>query len=230
MKISILSLFPEFFTSALQSSMLKRAIESGIIEVELVNIRDFAEGKHKVVDDRPFGGGPGMLMKADPIVKAIESVKNDNSHVVYLSPQGEVLNAKKCETMAKSYAHLILLCGHYEGIDQRAIDLMVDEEISIGDYVLTSGMIPALVLLDGTLRFIEGGVGNSDSAYQDSFHAAEGFKGPQYTRPAVYKEIEVPKVLQSGNHQDIAEWRKRKGTDKTKDRENKNTRMASCIR
>ncbi len=230
MKISILSLFPDFFTSALQSSMLKRAIENGIIEVELVNVRDFGEGKHKIVDDRPFGGGPGMLMKVDPIVKAIESVKTDKSHVIYLSPQGEVLSAKKCEAMAKSHTHLILLCGHYEGIDQRAIDLMVDEEISIGDYVLTSGMIPALVLLDGTLRFIEGGVGNSDSAYQDTFHGEEGLKGPQYTRPAVYKEIEVPKVLQSGNHQEIAVWRKERGALRTKDRENKNTRMASCIR
>lgn len=230
MKLSILSLFPDFFTSALQSSMLKRAIDNKIIEVELVNIRDFGEGKHKIVDDRPYGGGPGMLMKADPIVQAIESVKTEKSHVIYLSPQGEVLNAKKCERLAKESRHLILLCGHYEGIDQRVIDLMVDEEISIGDYVLTSGMIPALVLLDGTLRFIEGGVGNSDSAYQDTFHGVEGLKGPQYTRPAVYRRIEVPKVLQSGNHQEIAEWRKERGALRTKDRENKNTRMASCIR
>lgn len=230
MKITILSLFPEFFTSMLESSMLARAISSGVIDVELVNIRDWGEGKHKIVDDRPFGGGPGMLMKADPVVKAIESVKTDNSHVIYLSPGGDVLNAKKCESLAKSYEHLILLCGHYEGIDERILDLCVDEEISIGEFVLTSGMLPALVLLDGTLRFLEGGVGNSESAYGDSFHNGEGVKAPQYTRPAVYNGLEVPKVLQSGNHKEIQKWREEAGAIRNLKRENKITRKASCIR
>jgi tRNA (guanine37-N1)-methyltransferase len=229
MKITILSLFPEFFKSMLETSMLKRAIEHGVLEVELVNIRDFGEGKHKIVDDRPFGGGPGMLMKVEPIVKAIESVRGEHSYVIYLSPGGKLLNAKKCEMMAKNHSHLILLCGHYEGIDQRVIDLEVDEEISIGDYVLTSGMIPALVLLDGTLRFLEGGVGNSDSVYFDTFHIEEELKGPQYTRPAVYKELEVPKVLQSGNHQEIALWRKKAGVERAQKREHIKTRMKECI-
>jgi tRNA (guanine37-N1)-methyltransferase len=226
MKITILSLFPEFFKSMLETSMLKRAIEKGVIELELVNIRDFGVGKHKVVDDKPFGGGPGMLMKPEPVIKAIDSVRTDDSHVIFFSPGGELLHAKKCEGLAKTHKHLILLCGHYEGIDQRIVDLAVDEEISIGDYVLTSGMIPALVLLDGTLRFLEGGVGNSDSAYGDTFHLDKGLKGPQYTRPAVFKEVEVPKVLQSGNHKEIALWRKKAGAERTLKREHIKTRMA----
>ncbi|MCH9617664.1 MAG: tRNA (guanine-N(1)-)-methyltransferase [Chlamydiia bacterium] len=226
MKITILSLFPEFFKSMLETSMLKRAVEKGVIELELVNIRDFGEGKHKVVDDKPFGGGPGMLMKPEPVIKAIDSVRTDDSHVIFFSPGGELLRAKKCERLAKTHKHLILLCGHYEGIDQRIIDLAVDEEISIGDYVLTSGMIPALVLLDGTLRFLEDGVGNSDSVYGDTFHLNEGLKGPQYTRPAVFNELEVPKVLQSGNHKEIALWRKKAGAERTLKREQIKTRMA----
>lgn len=230
MKITVLSLFPEFFKSMLETSMLKRAIQKGIIELELVNIRDFGEGKHKVVDDKPFGGGPGMLLKPEPLIKAIDSVRTDDSHVIFFSPGGTLLKANKCETLAKTHKHLILLCGHYEGIDQRVIDLAVDEEISIGDYVLTSGMIPALVLIDGTLRFLEGGVGNMDSVYGDTFHCEEGLekglKGPQYTRPAVFKEVEVPKVLQSGNHKEIALWRKKAGAERTSKREHTKTRMA----
>jgi tRNA (guanine37-N1)-methyltransferase len=207
--------------------MLKKAIDSQILEVELVDIRDFAEGKHKIVDDRPFGGGPGMLMKAEPIVRAVESVKTKDSYVIYLSPQGNKLSADSCERLAKNHKHLILISGHYEGIDQRAIDLVVDEEISIGDYVLTSGMIPALVLLDGTLRFVPGVLGNMDSAYRDSFHGGE-LKGPLYTRPAVFRDLEVPKVLQSGNHKEIASWREEVGNKKTLERENKKRKVASC--
>jgi tRNA (guanine37-N1)-methyltransferase len=230
MKITILSLFPEFFKSMLETSMLKRAAQNGVVEIDLVNIRDFGEGKHKIVDDKPFGGGPGMLMKAAPIIEAVESVKTEDSHVIYLSPQGEVLNAFKCESLAKSYTHLILLCGHYEGIDQRVIDMVVDEEISIGDYIMTSGMIPALVLLDGTLRFVKGAIGNEDSVYQDSFHGDYELKGAQYTRPAIFRGAGVPDVLQSGNHQEIASFRKKVAREKTLERKNINTRKASCIR
>ena len=210
--------------------MLKRAVQKGVAEFELVNIRDFGEGKHKMVDDKPFGGGPGMLMKAAPIVEAVESVKTEESHVIYLSPQGEVLNAIKCESLAKSYNHLILLCGHYEGIDQRVIDMVVDEEISIGDYIMTSGMIPALVLLDGTLRFVKGAIGNEESVYQDSFHGDYELKGAQYTRPATFRGLSVPDVLQSGNHQEIASFREKVAREKTLERKKINTRKASCIR
>lgn len=218
MKVSILSLFPEFFKSALETSMLKRAIQKKLLEVECINIRDFAEGKHRIVDDKPFGGGPGMLMKVDPIVKAVESVKTETSHVIFLSPQGRVLDAEKCESLAKGYEHLILICGHYEGIDQRAIDLVVDEEISIGDYVLTSGMIPALVLLDGTMRFVEGALGNEESAYKDTFHGEYELKGPQYTRPASFRGKNVPEVLQSGDHGKIAAFREHVAKEKSLER------------
>ncbi len=208
--------------------MLKKAIDAEVLKVELVNIRDFAEGKQKQVDDKPFGGGPGMLMKADPIVKAVESVKTNGSYVIYLSPQGNLLNAAVCQSLAKNYTHLILICGHYEGIDQRAIDLVVDEEISIGNYVLTSGMIPALVLLDGTLRFVKGALGNADSAYSDSCQGNGELKGPLYTRPAIFRDLEVPQVLQSGDHQKILLWREEVKKKKTLERENKNTKVASC--
>ncbi|MCH9620641.1 MAG: tRNA (guanine-N(1)-)-methyltransferase [Chlamydiia bacterium] len=230
MKVTILSLFPEFFESMLQTSIIGRAVRNEVCKIELINIRDFGEGKHKIVDDKPFGGGPGMLMKAAPIIEAIRSVKTKDSHVVYLSPQGSVLNAKKCECLAKSHKHLILLCGHYEGIDQRVIDLEVDEEISIGDYVLTSGMIPALVVLDGVLRFVDGAIGNKDSVYSDSFHGGYELKGAQYTRPATYEGLAVPEVLQSGNHQEIASWREDVAKQKSLKRKNINTRKASCIR
>jgi len=230
MKVTILSLFPEFFESCLKTSIIGRACKNGICEIELVNIRDFGEGKHKIVDDKPFGGGPGMLMKAGPVVEAIRSVRTEDSHVIFLSPQGPILNASKCESLAKNHKHLILLCGHYEGVDQRVIDLEVDEEISIGDYILTNGMIPALVLLDGTLRFVEGTIGNEQSVYEDSFHGGYELKGPQYTRPAEFEGKAVPEVLLSGNHQQIASWRAEVAEDKSLKRENIKTRMASCMR
>jgi len=230
MKVTILSLFPEFFQSCLKTSIIGRACKSGICEIDLVDIRDFGEGKHKVVDDKPFGGGPGMLMKAQPVLDAIRSVKTEDCHVIFLSPQGPVLNASKCESLAKNHKHLILLCGHYEGIDQRVLDLEVDEEISIGDYILTNGMVPALVLLDGTLRFVEGTIGNDRSVYEDSFHGGYELKGPQYTRPADIEGASVPEVLMSGNHQEIASWRETVAKEKSLKREHIKTRKASCIR
>ena len=229
MRISILSLFPEFFTSALETSMLGRAIKNGIVDVELINIRDFAEGKHKVVDDKPFGGDPGMLMKPEPVLRAIESVRKKDSYVVYLTPQGNQFNSEKCEDFARKCDHLILICGHYEGIDQRVIDIAVDEEISIGDYILTSGMIPALVVLDGTIRFLDGAIGNKKSVYSDTFYKENQLKGPQYTRPANFRGLSVPEVLLSGHHQKKAVWREEVGKEKTKEIQIKNTRITRCI-
>lgn len=210
MIVDILSLFPEYFDSALALSMLKRAQENNLLDVRAKNIRDFASGKHKTVDDRPYGGGPGMLLMAEPVVKAIRSCKAEKSHVVYLSPQGKPLNAQKCKELAKK-EHLILLCGHYEGIDERAID-EVDEEISIGDYVLTSGMPAALVLLDATARFIPGVLGHDESARNDTFEV--GFDSPHYTRPEVFEEKKVPEVLLGGHHAQIEAWRKEQGLNK----------------
>lgn len=212
LRVSILSLFPEYFDSPLGVSILKRAIAQGILEVTTHDIRDWAEGKHKQVDERPFGGGSGMVLMPGPTTKAIRSVKRENSHVVYLSPQGSTLNAAKAEELSKK-RDLILLCGHYEGVDQRVIDKEVDEEISIGDYVLTSGCLPAIVLLDAVSRFVPGVLGNSE-AVNDSF-ANGALQGPTYTRPEEFEGIRVPEVLLSGHHAHIAKWRQERGREKT---------------
>lgn len=218
MDIDILSLFPDYFRGPFDVSILKRARERGLIQVNLVDIRDFAEGKNRRVDDRPYGGGPGMVMMPGPCVRAIRDRKRENSHVIYLSPQGRTLDAKKCAELSQ-YPHLILLCGHYEGIDQRIIESEVDEEISIGNYVLTNGCLPAIVLVDALARFIPGVLGHEEAAAKDSFQ--EGIlEGPQYTRPEKFEEMAVPEVLLGGNHREIEEWRKEQGLKKTRSIEN----------
>ena len=214
MEIDILTLFPEFFDSPFSCSMLKRARELQLLQIRTTNIRNFATDKHKSVDDRPYGGGPGMILKPEPTIRAIRSVKREGSHVVYMSPQGAVLTAKGCERYAKSYSHIVLLCGHYEGIDQRILDLEVDEEVSIGDFVLTSGMPAAVVFVDAISRFIPGVVGHPEAVYEDSFHKNEIFDSPHYTRPPDFENQIVPAVLMGGNHRDIAEWRKKQAVSK----------------
>jgi tRNA (guanine37-N1)-methyltransferase len=210
----ILSLFPGYFDSPLNESILKRAQDSDLIDVNLIDIRDFSENKHNRVDDRPYGGGPGMLMTPGPVVRAVRSVRNSDTHVIYLSPQGKPLDAKKCRQLAEK-KHLVLLCGHYEGIDERALELEVDEEISIGDYVLTNGCLAAIVLLDATVRFIPGVLGHEEAASQDSFE--EGLLDcPHYTRPEVFEDKEVPDILRSGNHEKIAKWRREQAIAKTR--------------
>jgi tRNA (guanine37-N1)-methyltransferase len=214
MKVKILSLFPEYFLSPLNVSILKRAREKGILEVELIDIRSFAEGKHAKVDDRPYGGGPGMVLKPEPVCRAIRSVKNPESYVIHLSPQGSKLTAKKCQELAKK-DDLILLCGHYEGIDERAVEKEVNEEISIGDYVLTNGCLAALVVLDTAIRFIPGVLGHEEAPWQDSFQ--EGiFDAPHYTRPEVFEGMAVPDILKMGHHEKIDQWRKEKAREKTR--------------
>ena len=214
LKIDILSLFPGYFRGPFDESILKRAQEKGLIELNLIDIRDYAKGKHSRVDDRPYGGGPGMVLMAEPVAKAIQASRKEKSHVVYLSPQGNPLTARKCEELA-GYEHLILLCGHYEGIDQRVLEAEVDEEISIGDYVLTNGCLPAIVLVDGVSRFVPGVLGHQDAAASDSFQDG-GFDWPHYTRPEEFNGRRVPDVLLSGNHEKIAAWRKGKKKKKTK--------------
>lgn len=214
MDVSILSLFSEhYFEPLFGESILKRAREKGLLSVECVHIRDFAFDKHRTVDDRPYGGGPGMVLKPDPVVRAIRSRKKEGSRVVYLSPQGSLLTAAKCRELANA-PHLILLCGHYEGIDERVLELEVDEEISIGDYVLTNGVLPALVLLDAMARFIPGVVGNAQGVEDDSFEQGV-FDHPHYTRPPEFEGQCVPDVLLNGNHQAIEAWRKEKAMAKT---------------
>jgi tRNA (guanine37-N1)-methyltransferase len=214
MHIDILSLFPEYFESPFKVSILKRAIDKGLINIRQLNIRDFSKDKHKKVDDRPFGGGPGMVMTAQPIVDAISSIKKKKSHVVCLSPQGKLLNAKTCQRLSKK-SHLILLCGHYEGIDERVIQTHVDEEISIGDYVLTNGCLSSIVLIDAIARFIPEVLGNPDAVNKDSFEQII-FDSPQYTRPDIFEGTAIPEVLKNGNHAEIESWRLQQGLKKTR--------------
>lgn len=212
-RFDILSLFPDYFEGPFDVSMIKRAREKGLLEINLVNIRDFASGRYHQVDDRPYGGGPGMVLMAEPVVQSIRSVKDEKSHVIYLTPQGKPLTAKRCAELSKK-PHLVLLCGHYEGIDERAIELEVDEEISIGDYVLTSGAPAAVVLVDSVSRFIPGVIGNEEAARQDSFENGR-FDAPVYTRPPCFEEKEVPFTLRQGNHAEIEDWRSNEAKIKT---------------
>ena len=215
MIIDILTLFPESF-SYLNSSILKRAQENGIIKINLIDIRKFSKDKHGKCDDYPFGGGAGMLMTAQPIFDAVKSIKdNQNAHLIFASPSGQTLSPEIAKRLSKE-EHLIFICGHYEGIDQRVIDLLKPEEISIGDYVLTGGELPTMTIIDCLARFIDGVI-TSDSLSEESF--AEGYlEYPQYTRPQIFEGLEVPEVLVSGNHQEIAKWRKAKSEEITKSR------------
>ena len=212
MKFDVLTLFPEMF-EPLNSSIIGRAKEKNLIEINLINIRDFSKDKHKKVDDTPYGGGAGMVMMPDVVYDAYKSVEDKNAKVIYMSPQGKKLTQKKVEELAKQ-EHLIILCGHYEGIDQRVIDKIVDEEISIGDYVLTGGEIPAMVLIDSVSRY-SSGVISEESREEESF--ANGLlEYPQYTRPEVFEGVKVPEVLLSGHHANIEKWRKEKALEITK--------------
>lgn len=214
MKFTTLTLFPEFIESIKSYSIIRRAIENGLISVESINIRDFAINKHGQVDDYPYGGGQGMVMMVEPVYKAIESVKTENSHVVFLSPQGKVLNQKLIKDLSKK-EHIVLLCGHYEGIDERIIENYIDEEISIGDYVLTGGEIPAMVLIDSVSRMIDGVLASSE-AYEDESHMDGLLEYPQYTRPQEFMGLKVPDVLLSGNHQEIEKYRQEMSILQTK--------------
>ena len=212
MKFDVLTLFPEMFES-LKQSVIGKALEKELIDINLVNIRDFSNDKHKKVDDTPYGGGAGMVMMPDVVYRAFQSVKTEEAKVVYMSPQGKTLDQKKVEDLAKQ-EHLIILCGHYEGIDQRVLDKIVDEEISIGDYVLTGGEIPAMVLIDSVSRYVKG-VLNEDSVKEESF--SNGLlEYPQYTRPEVFEGEKVPDILLSGHHENIEKWRKEKSFEITK--------------
>jgi len=212
MKFDILTLFPEMF-EALNESIIGRAKEKGIIEINVINIRDFSKDKHKKVDDTVYGGGAGMLIRPDVVMDSYESVKSEKSKVIYLSPQGKKLTQEMVVNFAKNEEHLVLLCGHYEGIDQRVLDNIVDEEISIGDYVLTGGELPAMVLVDSISRYLEGVI-TEESTDEESF--SNGLlEYPQYTRPEIFNDIKVPEVLLSGHHENIKKWRRQKSLEIT---------------
>ena len=213
MKFDVLTLFPEMF-EPLKQSIIGKAIEKGIIELNLINIRDFSKDKHKKVDDTPYGGGAGMVMMPEVVYDVYCSIKEkENAKVIYLSPQGKKLNQAKVVELSKRQ-HLILLCGHYEGIDQRVLDEIVDEEISVGDYVLTGGELPAMIVIDSVSRYVKG-VLKEESIQEESF--SNGLlEYPQYTRPEVFHHQKVPDVLLSGHHENIQKWRKEKSLEITK--------------
>ena len=219
MWVGIISLFPELFQPLFKFGVLGRGINSGLIKIDFWNPRDFSDDPNRAVDDKPYGGGPGMVMKAQPIFSAIEAAKKERGrdlHVVYLSPQGTPLN----QTVLKSFLekkNILLVCGRYEGIDERLIESVVDEQISIGDYVLSGGEIAAMVVVDGVSRFVPGLLGGENSAYDDSF--SEGLlEHPQYTRPSIWAGRSVPDILLSGDHEKIANWRKSEAIDRTSKR------------
>lgn len=215
MRIDILTLFPEMF-SALNESILGRAQKQGKVEINVVNIRDYTEDKHLKCDDYPFGGGAGMVMMPQPIGSAIEAVDpRHEARRIYLSPKGETLVQQKVFSLL-SYERLVLLCGHYEGVDQRVIDLFIDEEISIGDYVLTGGELPAMVLCDCVCRYVDGVI--STSSLVDESFSDNRLEYPQYTRPKEYKGLCVPEVLSSGDHAKVDEWRRREAMKLTKEK------------
>ena len=212
MKFDVLTLFPEMFES-LKESILGKASQKGLININLINIRDFSKDKHKKVDDTPYGGGAGMVIRPDVVYDAYESIKDKKAKVIYLSPQGKRLNQEKVEELAKQ-EHLILICGHYEGIDQRVLDKLEVEEISIGDYVLTGGELPAMVLIDSVSRYVDGVI-TKESIKEESF-SNNLLEYPQYTRPEEFMGMKIPEVLISGHHENIRKWRYEKQLEITK--------------
>ncbi|MGQ9921690.1 MAG: tRNA (guanosine(37)-N1)-methyltransferase TrmD, partial [Desulfobacca sp.] len=214
MHIDILTLFPEFFVSPLEQSILKRAQVQGIVTIACLNLRDFALDRHRVTDDRPFGGGPGMVLKIEPLVRAITWVRARRPHgkVILLSPQGRLFSQEVAQELAQ-LEHLLLICGHYEGVDER-LQCFIDAEISLGDFILTGGEIPALAIVDAITRLLPGSLGDEASAAEDSFKD-NLLKGPQYTRPREFAGYTVPEVLLSGDHRRIARWRRQEALRRT---------------
>lgn len=212
MKFDVLTLFPDMFSS-LGESIIGRARENKLIEINLINIRDFSKDKHKKVDDTPYGGGAGMVIRPDVVYDAYNSIENKDAKVIYMSPKGKVLNQEKVKQLSNQ-KHLIIICGHYEGIDQRVLDEIVDEEISIGDYVLTGGELPAMVLIDSVSRYVKG-VLNDESTSEESF-SNNLLEYPQYTRPEEFRGKKVPEVLISGHHENIKKWREEKSMEITR--------------
>jgi len=221
MKIDLLTLFPAMAQGVLGESILGRAQRAGLVEIRVHQIRDYAKDKHHTVDDRPFGGGPGMVMKAEPLVDAIEHLRGegeDRARVIYLTPEGVRLDQAKVRQLGKEHRRLLLVSGHYEGIDERVRQGWIDEEISVGDYVLSNGTLPALSVIDSLVRLIPGVLGNEDSAGEDSFEGEGLLEGPQYTRPEEFRGMKVPGVLLSGHHAEVRKWQRRQAVARTKER------------
>jgi tRNA (guanine37-N1)-methyltransferase len=216
MRIDIITLFPEMLAGFLGQSMMKRAAKAGHFTFNGINLRDFAQDKHRTTDERPFGGGPGMVMKPEPVFKAVESVRTEKSRVILMCPQGRPFTQKRAQELSTE-EHLIFVCGHYEGIDERIREALIDEEISIGDYVLTNGVLPAAVVIDAVVRLIPGVLGGAGAAEQESF-SEPLLEYPQYTRPPEFRGMKVPEELLTGNHAAIAEWRRKQSEKRTAER------------
>jgi len=216
MKIDVLTLFPAMFAGPLDESIIKRARRAGLLDLKIHNLREYAHDRHKTVDDRPFGGGPGMLLKPEPLFEAVEALARESAHVILLSPSGRAFNQAIARELAQ-LGHLLLVSGHYEGFDERVREQLADDELSIGDYVLTNGALPAMVIIDAVTRLLPGALGDDESATEESFsHGLLEY--PQYTRPAEFRGMKVPEVLLSGNHAEIARWRAEQSRQRTKER------------
>jgi tRNA (guanine37-N1)-methyltransferase len=216
MKIDVLTLFPAMFAGPLDESIVKRARQAGLLDLKIHNLRDYAHDRHKTVDDRPFGGGPGMLLKPEPLFEAVETLARQNTRVVLLSPAGRTFNQAIARELSQ-VDDLLLISGHYEGFDERVREHLADDELSIGDYVLTNGALPVMVIVDAVTRLLPGALGDDESAHEESFsHGLLEY--PQYTRPAEFRGMSVPEVLLSGNHAQIAKWRDEQARLRTKAR------------
>jgi tRNA (guanine37-N1)-methyltransferase len=213
MKIDVLTLFPKMFSGPLDESIVQRARENGLIELKIHNLREYTHDLHQTVDDRPFGGGAGMLLKPEPLFEALEALTNEESHVIFLTPSGRKFDQAIARELS-SREHIVLVCGSYEGFDERVLQVWANDELSIGDYVLTNGALPAMVVIDVVTRLLPGALGKDESSHEESF-SANCLEYPHYTRPAVFRGMKVPDVLLSGHHARIAQWRSEQSVSKT---------------
>lgn len=216
MRVDVLTLFPSMFSGPLDESIIQRARERGLLDLRIHNLRDWTHDRHKTVDDRPFGGGPGMLLKPEPIFEAFDALEAQDAHVILLSPSGRRFDQSVARELA-GRPRLLMICGSYEGVDQRVTEVLVDDELSIGDYVLTNGALPAMVIIDTVVRLVPGVLGKDESSMDESFSSGL-LEYPQYTRPAEYRGMRVPEVLLSGHHAEIARWRREQAVRRTAER------------